>query len=193
MAFQVTGFALLAAFYACYFRKMHLQRKQGIKTNQLGRGKSGPGKWLELAVSAGNWAAAAGMVWAIVSDGPGLPVWARLTGAVLSAAGVLMFALAVADMGDSWRAGVPVSEEPALVTDGIYRISRNPAFLGFDLLYLGMALLFFTPPSALLSAAAAGLLHGQVLLVEEPFLRKRFGPAYEAYSRRVNRYFGRKR
>ena len=178
MAFQVTGFALLAAFYACYFRKMHLQRKQGIKTNQLGRGKSGPGKWLELAV---------------VSDGPGLPVWARLTGAVLSAAGVLMFALAVADMGDSWRAGVPVSEETALVTDGIYRISRNPAFLGFDLLYLGMALLFFTPPSALLSAAAAGLLHGQVLLVEEPFLRKRFGPAYEAYSRRVNRYFGRKR
>ena len=52
MAFQVTGFALLAVFYACYFRKMHLQRKQGIKTNQLGRGKSGPGKWLELAVSA---------------------------------------------------------------------------------------------------------------------------------------------
>lgn len=192
MAFRITAFAILAAFYGCYFWKMCAQRNRGIKTNQLGRGKSGPGKRLELIVSAANWAAAAGALWAVVSDGPGLPTWARALGIVFGAAGVVMFALAVTGMGDSWRAGVPVSEETELVTGGIYRISRNPAFLGFDLLYLGITLLFFRLPSALLSAAAAGTLHAQVILAEEPFLRNRFGAAYAEYSRQVNRYFGRK-
>lgn len=190
MSFRMTALAIFAAFYSCYFWKMHVQKKRGIKTNQLGRGKTGLGRWLELSVSASNWAAAAGALWAVVSDGPELPVWVRAAGVVFGSSGVVLFALAVTDMGDSWRAGVPVSEETGLVTSGIYRISRNPAFLGFDLLYLGITLLFFRVPSALLSAAAAGTLHAQIILVEEPFLRSRFGTAYADYSRHVNRYFG---
>ena len=40
-------------------------------------------------------------------------------------------------MKDSWQAGIPDKDKTELVTTGIYRFSRNPAFLGFDLMYVG--------------------------------------------------------
>ncbi len=43
-------------------------------------------------------------------------------------------------MKDSWRAGIPDSDKTELVTTGIYKYSRNPAFLGFDLQYMGVLL-----------------------------------------------------
>ncbi len=42
-------------------------------------------------------------------------------------------------MRDSWRAGFSYDQRTGLVMTGIYRLSRNPAFLGFDLLYIGCA------------------------------------------------------
>ena len=43
-------------------------------------------------------------------------------------------------MRDFWRAGISETDKTELVTEGIYQISRNPAFLGFDLLYIGILL-----------------------------------------------------
>ncbi len=57
--------------------------------------------------------------------------------------GVMVFILAVFTMRDSWRAGVSKTEKTELVTSGIYQISRNPAFLGFDLAYTGILWMFF--------------------------------------------------
>lgn len=42
MLYQIIAAALLLAFYGCYFGKMLLQRRQGIQTDQMGKGKSGP-------------------------------------------------------------------------------------------------------------------------------------------------------
>lgn len=36
------------------------------------------------------------------------------------------------------------TDQTELVTNGIYRFSRNPAFLGFDLVYIGILLMFFS-------------------------------------------------
>ena len=43
-------------------------------------------------------------------------------------------------MRDSWRAGISETDKTELVTEGIYQISRNPAFLRFDLLHIGILL-----------------------------------------------------
>ena len=43
-------------------------------------------------------------------------------------------------MRDSWRAGISETYKTELVTEGIYQISRNPVFLGFELLYIGILL-----------------------------------------------------
>ena len=40
----------MAVFYICYFAKMFQQRKQGIKTDQLGTGKEGFVKFIEITL-----------------------------------------------------------------------------------------------------------------------------------------------
>ena len=95
-------------------------------------------------------------------------------------------------MRDSWRAGVSETDKTELVTDGIYQISRNPAFLGFDLVYLGILLMFFNGILCAASIFPMVMFHIQIVNVEEPFLAKAFGKPYEEYKRTVNRYLGRK-
>ena len=88
---------------------------------------------------------------------------------------------------------VSKTDKTELVTNGIYQISRNPAFLGFDLVYLGEALMFFSWPLLVLSAVTMLLFHLQIVNVEEDHLIAAFGQEYLSYRRQVNRYFGRKR
>ena len=45
-------------------------------------------------------------------------------------------------MKDSWRAGIPEKDKTELVTGGIYAFCRNPAFLGFDLMYIGVLCMY---------------------------------------------------
>ena len=56
----------------------------------------------------------------------------------MAISGDMVFVISVWTMKDSWRAGVSKTDQTELVTDGIYQISRNPAFLGFDLVYVGI-------------------------------------------------------
>ena len=41
MIFKIITLGLMAAFYSYYFAKMISQRKKGISTDQLGKGKTG--------------------------------------------------------------------------------------------------------------------------------------------------------
>ena len=79
-----------------------------------------------------------------------------------------------------------------LVTDGIYNYSRNPAFLGFDLQYIGMLLMFCNLLTGLFTVFAIVMLHLQILQ-EERYLAATFGTAYLDYRHRVFRYLGRRR
>lgn len=91
-------------------------------------------------------------------------------------------------MKDSWRAGASETDKTELVTDGIYQISRNPAFLGFDLVYIGILLLFFNWILVLFSVFAMVMFHFQIVKVEEKFLVSVFGEDYAQYKKTVNRY-----
>lgn len=96
-------------------------------------------------------------------------------------------------MQDSWRAGVSKTDKTELVTKGIYQISRNPAFLGFDLVYIGMILMFFNWILFIVSMFAMIMFHLQIVNVEEDFLLESFGDEYLSYKKKVCRYVGRKR
>jgi len=99
----------------------------------------------------------------------------------------------VVAMRDSWRAGVSLRDKTELVTGGIYQISRNPAFLGFDLVYIGMLMMFFNWVLFVITIFAMIMFHLQIVSVEEYFLTETFGNEYIEYKKRVNRYFGRKK
>ena len=112
----------------------------------------------------------------------------RGIGIAVGAAGVLVFILAMATMRDSWRAGIPAKDKTELVTSGIYRLSRNPAFLGFDLVYLGLLVAFFNPVHMVFTLFAVIMLHFQILQ-EEAFLSETFGKPYLEYTQHTGRYF----
>ena len=94
-------------------------------------------------------------------------------------------------MKDSWRAGIPEKDKTKLVTKGIYKISRNPAFLGFDLMYIGILLIFFNYGLLLFTVYVIMMLHLQVLQ-EEKYMEKTFGNEYLQYKNKVFRYIGRR-
>ena len=50
MFFQSTAIVILLLFYGCYFIKMILQKKKGIETDQIGKGKTGRVKAIELTM-----------------------------------------------------------------------------------------------------------------------------------------------
>ena len=110
----------------------------------------------------------------------------------MAISGDMVFVISVWTMKDSWRAGVSKTDQTELVTDGIYQISRNPAFLGFDLVYVGILLMFFNWLLFAFSIFAMFMFHLQIVKVEEVFLSNVFGSDYEDYKKKVNRYLGRK-
>lgn len=117
----------------------------------------------------------------------------RIVGAVLGGVGTVVFITSVLTMRDSWRAGVSKTDKTELVTSGIYQISRNPAFLGFDLLYIGILLMFFNWVLCVVSVFAIFMYHMQIVNVEEAYLLAIFGEEYLQYKKKVCRYIGRKR
>ena len=78
------------------------------------------------------------------------------------------------------------------MTNGIYAFSRNPAFLGFDLQYVGVLLMFCNLLTASFTVFAVTMLHLQILQ-EERYLTATFGRAYLDYRHQVFRYLGRRK
>lgn len=75
-----------------------------------------------------------------------------------------------------------------LATSGPYAYVRHPVHVAHFLIALGFVVLAENWPGIIVMPAALGVLYRIVIPVEEAFLRERFGPAYEEYSRRVPRW-----
>ncbi len=191
MIYQVIAILILVTFYTFYFAKIVIQKKQSIKTNQMGVGNK-PQKVLliERIMSLATVLACVIGVCSIfiVKNVPATEV--RIIGIFIGILGVVFFALATITMKSSWRVGIQ-EEKTTLVTQGIYNFSRNPAFVGFDLLYLSVCLMFFNIPLVLVSVWAAVMLHLQILQ-EENHMHHMFGDEYDVYKKHTLRYFGKR-
>lgn len=191
MVWRVIGFGIFAGFYAFYVAKLVIQKRQRIKTNQMGIGnKSWKVLLIERVMSVATVLTLVlgltSILWAPVVSVTGV----RIIGVLAGVMAVVVFATATITMKDSWRVGIP-EEKTSLVTNGIYAWSRNPAFVGFDLLYLAMCLMFFNISLAVVSVWATVMLHLQILQ-EEKHMEKMFGKEYEEYKKHTLRYWGNK-
>ncbi len=110
-------------------------------------------------------------------------------GATLVVAGLGVYASSLFGLGDSWRLGIDRESPGGLVTDGIYSWTRNPIYVGLDLVVVGMFLLEGRLIFLVLALAILLLLHDQVR-IEEEFLEETFGSDYRDYRARVGRYLG---
>lgn len=192
---KIIAIALLAIFYAAYFGKKVLQRRQGITTNQIGVGNKPKRTMLIermmgiatlLIVPVEVLSIAVYPHWTLLSPLQDCPTM-QWIGVALAAAGVAFFIIAMRTMADNWRAGIPEKDRTQLVQSGIYCISRNPAFVGFDLVYIGLLMAFPNLLHLLFALFAVVMLHLQILQ-EESFCRTAFGAQYDTYCRQVRRY-----
>ena len=113
---------------------------------------------------------------------------ARIAGAACVAAG-----LAIAWWGERVmrRAGTNVRPDlpsTALVTDGPFRYTRNPLYVGLTLLYTGVALLIPRTWPLLLLLPVLLVMRWGVIAREERYLEQKFGEPYRAYLGRVRRW-----
>jgi len=104
---------------------------------------------------------------------------------------VIGFALAAFSVRTFTRAGadvVPGRPATTLVTKGLYRVTRNPIYIGFTLLYFGIAILATSVWMLLIFVPLLIILQRGVVEREEAYLDSKFGEEYEKYKARVPRW-----
>ena len=137
--------------------------------------------------------AVAGVMWLVAAVTPSLDVplssRAAIAGALFVAAAVLIVAArtAFARAGTTFTPRAP-DRSRHLVTAGVYRISRNPMYLGTLLALFALAALLSNVFSLLTSAVFVVYMDRLQISPEERLLGARFGAAYEAYAGRVRRW-----
>jgi len=82
----------------------------------------------------------------------------------------------------------PDTPSTAIVTDGPYRLTRNPAYLGMALTYAGIAIVSNAPWALVPLPAAIAIIDRGVIAREERYLERKFGAPYADYKRRVRRW-----
>ena len=106
-----------------------------------------------------------------------------LAGAAIALAGVRHFRKARTTVN-------PMSPESSanLVTEGVYRVTRNPMYVGFLLVLLGWATVLSNPASALLSVGFVLYMNRFQIIPEERALQTLFGDVYVNYKRQAPRW-----
>jgi protein-S-isoprenylcysteine O-methyltransferase Ste14 len=111
-----------------------------------------------------------------------------LAGAALAAAGFVMIGMGTRRFQAAGTNVPPNLPTTALVVDGIYRLTRNPLYLGLTLIYLGLGVAAGSFWAIGLVVALLWVIHTGVIAREEHYLERKFGDAYRAYKARVRRW-----
>ena len=115
-------------------------------------------------------------------------VWRFVLGGVFVAGGFGIEAWAFREMVRARTSPSVWEPTKAVVTSGPYRFSRNPIYVGFTMVYLGIAVLASALWPVLLLPPALAALYLRVVRREEAYLTRKFGDAYRAYRSRVRRW-----
>jgi protein-S-isoprenylcysteine O-methyltransferase Ste14 len=82
----------------------------------------------------------------------------------------------------------PFEASSALVTSGVFRVTRNPMYLGFVLALVGLAVLMRSVTPYLVILAFAILLDRRFVTAEERMLAERFGAEWDRYRQGTRRW-----
>ncbi len=173
-----------------------LKKKSGIKALVLAKGNKG--KSINFAeslvrISTFLW----GIIWlaeSLVSNWvtgllPNLfkNEFLNYLGLFTVVVGLSYFVLSMLFMKTSWRVGIDKNTKTKLITNGLYKYSRNPAFVGFDFMFIGLFLTFPNIVTLFISLLNIISIH-LLILQEEKHLEAVFKEDYLIYKRKAPRY-----
>jgi protein-S-isoprenylcysteine O-methyltransferase Ste14 len=85
----------------------------------------------------------------------------------------------------------PFRPTSALATSGVFTWTRNPMYVGANLVLFGIAIGFAVDWVLLLLVVNLPLIHYGIILREERYLEQKFGDEYHRYKTKVPRYWWR--
>jgi len=116
----------------------------------------------------------------------------RIIGAILAVVGLVQYLRAARVLVSHGDGGHVEFDPPTkFVVAGPYRYARNPVAGYLLVCMLGLAIAFSSTGIFIMFCLAALLAHVQVIRIEEPLLRKRYGQAFDEYCARVPRWIPR--
>ncbi|MNO37561.1 hypothetical protein D3C76_276450 [compost metagenome] len=194
---NILSLILFCIFLISYLLKLViLYKKNHIKGNVLAKGKKlAEIRYTELFVKSttfvwgATWFAFSlfeSYIVTLVGETFDNPVL-QLIGAGVAAIGCFIFIQAMIAMRTSWRVGIDKTTVTKLITHGIYKFSRNAAFVGFDLMFLGLFLMYPNPLTLIIFILNIAAIH-LLILQEEQHLKSVFGDEYMNYCNTTPRY-----
>jgi protein-S-isoprenylcysteine O-methyltransferase Ste14 len=112
----------------------------------------------------------------------------RVLGILVLALGVWLVFSAASLFGRLGTPPNPTQPTTALATDGPYRFTRNPMYLGMGLMLAGFALIGNALWPLIALVPVVGIIRLQVVDREERYLEARFGTEYREFKARVRRW-----
>ncbi len=116
------------------------------------------------------------------------PAILRYIGVVLTIVGFLLGIGAFIEFQKAQTTLDPHGSTSQLVTSGIYRFSRNPIYLGFLLIVIGLPLYFGLFWGIVMAPVFIFLMNHLVIQHEEMYLERKFKETYTDYRARVRRW-----
>ena len=132
------------------------------------------------------WGAMVVQSWGINISFAEVPRILQITALVLWVSGFVLLYLGRFELGNSFRLGTP-KEETSFKAEGLFRLSRNPMYVGVYATIVGSSLYTMNLLVILLGALVIAI-HDTIVLAEERHMQNVFGKEYGDYCNRVRRY-----
>jgi len=129
-----------------------------------------------------------GLLHLVVPLEPIIPAAWRLTGILPIAIGLVISVLADRQFKQRGTTVKPFEESRALVTDGMFAFSRNPMYVGFVLVLVGLALCLGSITAFPVIPIFIAVMDFVFIRPEEKMLEQTFGDAFNKYRKRVRRW-----
>lgn len=112
----------------------------------------------------------------------------RSFGGGLAVGGLVLVIIAIVHLLRARTAVNPYHSTTNIVSHGVFMKSRNPIYLGFTFLYIGIALVAASLLALLTTPLVLLFMQVAVIRREEAYLEEKFGEEYRAYRARVRRW-----
>jgi protein-S-isoprenylcysteine O-methyltransferase Ste14 len=106
----------------------------------------------------------------------------------IAAIGIGLMGLAAFEMARARTTVIPRRSASRLVTTGVFRLSRNPIYLGDSLVLLGACLFWSSPLGLAVVPAFIFIITRRFIRAEEAALAQQFGPQYADWCAQVRRW-----
>jgi protein-S-isoprenylcysteine O-methyltransferase Ste14 len=117
-----------------------------------------------------------------------LPIPWNLLGVIPLASGVIMNVVADQAFHRVGTTVRPFENSSRLVTDGLFKVSRNPMYLGFVLVLVGIGAILGSLTPFIVAVVFAVLIDRNFIVLEERLLAERFGEQWQIYAARTRRW-----